>query len=352
LLQRTRTPPVPALDAVRARISFARGEFADAATVFERLPGHQTDDSAPLHHGLVVDAAGHPVAHATVVAWQGELHGDPNSLVTDLGELGELHGDRVTAAADGTFAIHAEPRSLIIAQSTGLAGFERSPPQVIGDDPLTLRVLPTTALAGTVAGRNVFGVNVFARFDVAGSAWLELAPIEKDLTFHLASVPRATYVTGTLGPAGDGTRRVTNGPSAAGVTWPVGRSVEIVARPAPNTTLGDDGTAWVFRRRAFVPATRADAEAMATTASEVATASLEPIGSDATDPGREVYESGDRHAVITGNEAGEVTVCVAGDATPTARVTCEVVTVGGGKIMDYSDGRYGADVMAVLIKLR
>jgi hypothetical protein len=75
------------------------------------------------------------------------------------------------------------------------------------------------------------------------------------------------------------------------------------------------------------PKTRAQAEAMVERSSDVAWAPLTPIGSDNTDAGRAVYAPGDRHAVISGNPYGQVTVCIARGPEPASAVECRDLPV-------------------------
>ena len=124
--------------------------------------------------------------------------------------------------------------------------------------------------------------------------------------------------------------------SPSKLRWPQGQAIEVIVR---GTTLGETATAWLLRG-AVAPTTRAEVEALARRAADVATTRLGPIGFDATDDGRELYEAGDRHAVITGTADGEVTACVAADDRPTAPVACKRLEV-----------KHGAEVIPVLIEL-
>ena len=76
------------------------------------------------------------------------------------------------------------------------------------------------------------------------------------------------------------------------------------------------------------------------------------MGSDNTDTGRDVYRSGDRHAVLTGNSDGVITVCAAPtDEDGHASVACKTLTIKGEAIVEYPDGRRVFEVEPVVIEL-
>jgi hypothetical protein len=106
--------------------------------------------------------------------------------------------------------------------------------------------------------------------------------------------------------------------------------------------------AWVFRGKQ-APKRRADAEALAARAAEVASANLAPIGADNTDAGRAVYAAGDRHAVISGNLDGDVSVCLARDAAPDAAVACKVVAIKQTMPGEPGEGPHGVGVTTVIL---
>jgi predicted Ser/Thr protein kinase len=305
-LERAHLPHSPALDEIRARVAFARGDFVEAHTWFDRL-GKPAAISGASHTGVVLDASGKPAAGATVVAWTGNLHGDPRYLSTDPREL---HGEAVETAADGTFVIHAGPGAAIAAQHGDL----RSAPELLAAGSPTLRLAPTVAVSGKVDTKNAFGVDAFARFSIGDATWFVHVPIEKDFAFHLARLPRGTPLFGTISHG----RRLT----AASVTklvWPAQRLIDVVVRAA---AFDDAARVWVFREYT-APRTRADAELLEATATEAASGKLHRIGMDATDAGRALYASGDRHALVPASADGYATACVAIGPTPTAPVSCK-----------------------------
>ena len=158
-------------------------------------------------------------------------------------------------------------------------------------------------------------------------------PVAKDKTFHITGLPRGAPVIAVVGDAAGGQRRVLAGVSATKLAWPIGEAIEVIARGAVDR----DATAWVFRGKQ-APAKRADAEALAARAPEVAWASLGPIGADNTDVGRAFYAAGDRHAVLSGNVDGEVSVCLARAAATDSVVTCKVMTIKQTMLTDPGDG--------------
>ena len=73
-----------------------------------------------------------------------------------------------------------------------------------------------------------------------------------------------------------------------------------------------------------------------------ATAPLRRVGATATDAGREVYQPGDRHAVITGNATGKATACVA--------KVCKTVELRPSVVIEFPDGRYAAGVTPIVLE--
>ena len=331
--------PVPQLDRARAIIERQRGEFALAQQLFARAAGPLASPAGPTRTGTVVAANGKPIANARVVAWHGELAGDPTNVVTDLSEL---DGEQVETGADGTFTIHAQLGDAIIAELADA----RSLPMLVSAAPLQLAVATAGELLGTVDRPMLVGVFAEARYTVGGNVWSLRVPVAKDKRFHLMGMPRGAAAIGTTGEAAHGTRRVASGPDPTKLTWPIGEAIEVIARGPLEPGAA---TAWVFRGKQ-APKHRAEAEALAAKVAEVASAPLAPIGADNTDAGRAVYAAGDHHAVISGNLDGDVSVCLARGAAPDAAVACKVVPIKQSVPADPGEGPHGVGVTTVILE--
>jgi tRNA A-37 threonylcarbamoyl transferase component Bud32/tetratricopeptide (TPR) repeat protein len=302
---------MPALAAVRARIAFARGDYREAHARFDRLPREAAPAEGPPRRGRVVDASGRGV-RATVVAWRGELHGDPVRAYTDPRFAGEV----IETAADGTF--EHRTRGALIAQT----GDGRSAPRRAGDD-VTLVIARTTSASGTVAGVPGPLVTAFARYRIGDATWFVHAPLD-DGRFELDRLPPGAYALGVHGPAGDGERAIVDRPGK--LRWPARGAVEVILRGDHDAHTA---RAWILRGK-VTARTRGEVEALAASASDVASAAFRTVGASATAPGREVYRAGDRHAIIDGNALGDVTVCVALVDVRSARAYCSPLAVVDG----------------------
>ena len=331
--------PVPALDRMRAIIERQRGEYALAQQLFTRSAGPPLAPTGPARTGTVVGASGKPVVNARVVAWRGELAGDPTNVVTDPTEL---DGEVVETAADGTFTIHAAPGDAIMAEFADA----RSLPVLVSAAPLQLAVGTTGELSGSVDRPMLVGVFAEARYTVGANVWTVRVPVGRDKRFHLTGMPRGGAAIGTTGAAATGTRRVASGADATKLAWPIGEAIEVIAR---GPLEPDAATAWVFRGKQ-IPKRRADAEALAARAAEVAWAGIAPIGADNTDLGRSVYAAGDRHAVISGNLDGDVSVCLARGSAPDAAVACKVVAIKQTVLTDPGEGPHGVGITTVILE--
>ncbi len=328
--------PVPQLDQIRAVIERQRGEFALAQQLFTRTAGPPQPPTGPARTGTV-SANGKPVANARVVAWRGELAGDPTNVVTDPGEL---TGEMVETAADGTFTVHAGLGDAIITEFAD----RRSRPILVTAAPLALKLETTGDLFGTADRPMLVGVAAEARYGVGANTWSVRVPVAKDRAFHLAGLPPGVPLVGTIGDAGQGRRRNVVGPGAKAVIWPLGEAIEVIGRGP----VEPGATAWVFRGT-VTPARRADAEGLAEHVADVGWATLVPIGADNTDAGRAVYAADDRHAVITGNLDGNVSVCLARGAAPEAAVACKVVAIKQTALGDPGDGPHVVGVTTVIL---
>ena len=324
-LEAAQLAAVPELDGIRASVAFARRDYTEAHRLYDRLVAHAQSEVRALE--------GHTAPNAHVVAWHGELVGDPRRLYIRAG----FAGDVATADANGRFSIHAEPGWAIMAETTGA----RSPPQLVGKGALELKLGAVVTVSGTVKGHNLFGVRAYARYAVGTSHWRMEVPVERDGSFDLRGLPAGERTFGLVGDAGTG-ERTTIG-AAGELAWPYGQAIEIVVRAKQFT---DGARAWLFRGK-LAATTRAEVDGAAARAADVATSELGPIGSDNTDSGRDVYHGGDRHAVITGNYDEDYTAC----ATAGASVECKPIQVKHTVTVEYNDGRYAAGVTPIVFEL-
>jgi serine/threonine protein kinase len=329
-------PTLPELDDVRATVAFARRDFGELYRIHKaHEPRELPPNTAPLLHGRVV---GDSAQNAVIVVWPADLVGHARSIAMVPWEAAEI----VHAERDGTFEVHANPDWMIMAEALDT----RSTPRLVGRAPLTIDLKPTVTLSGEVTGANRFGVKVFARYSVGAHHWDMQAPVDKDGTFDLRGLPPGPRVYGTEGPAGTGERTLIAGAEPKQISWSSGQALEVIVRAKE---LGDGAQAWVVRG-AHEVTTRAQLDALVAGAPDVAHSGLEPVGASNTDAGREVYLPGDRHAVITGNYAGQIYTVCATSATG-GPFACKQVTVENTMLLEYADGRVGAGVTPILFEL-
>ncbi len=303
-------PPSAALDELRIEIAFMRGQYAEA----HRLIAQHTPVAASPVSTMITGKVS-PPGRATVIAWRGELVGDPRrGYFRPNAEAMAVAQSR----DDGTFTIPAEPGWAVLAETAD----QRSLPRVIGTGPLVLALRPTITVSGTVAGKNRFGVHALARYRVGSSAWTLEVPVESEGVYDLRGLPEGgAPELGTRGTAGHGVREVrASGGGGKALTWPSGQSLEVIVRGAlaaageVTVTIGE-------RDRTVAP--------------------LRRVGASATDAGRELYQAGDHHAVIAGNATGKVTACVAS--------TCTTADLAPSVSIDYPDGRFAAGVTPIVL---
>ncbi|HEY4056251.1 MAG TPA: protein kinase, partial [Kofleriaceae bacterium] len=308
------------LGEIQAQVAFARGDFAEAAQRYAKLgPRPEPPPGAALEFsGRITNAAGAPASGATVIAWDGELRGDPSNLVTDDRQL---VGERVTTNADGTFTINAHATSAIVAQWKN----ERSAPLPItaflveggkGRGPIALRTAAhPQPVNGSVTGDWHGELDAFARYDIEENHWLVRAPVRRDHAFTLTGLPAGKSAIGLVAMVGDGERTVLASSNAPGnvveIAWPSGPPIEIVARGP----LGAPAYAWIIPLQTELPGSPEMLERAALTASSAAGCALHAIGADATPGGKDIYEVGDRHCVLANNPNAKLTVCITGDGT-------------------------------------
>ena len=319
---------LPELDEIRATVAFARHDYTEAHRLYDHLVAHVQPEAPALE--------GHTAPNAHVVAWHGELVGDPHRAYIEQ----DFAGDVATADANGHFTIRAEPGWAILAETGGA----RSTPQLVPParkKHLELKLAPLVTVSGTVKGPNLFGVRAYARYAIGASHWIMQVPVDRDGSFDLRGLPPGARTFGLAGAAGTG-ERTTIGP-AAELAWPHGQAIEIVVRAKQ---FGAGARAWLFRGK-LTATTRAELDAAAAKASDVATSALRPIGSDNTDAGRDVYRTGDRHAVITGNDDDDYTACASADAA----IACRPIQVKHTVVVEYPDGRSAAGVTPIVFEL-
>ncbi len=297
-------PPSRGLDEVRIEIAFLRGQYNEAHRLIAQ---HSPLATSPVT--ATIKGSVSPPGRATVIAWKGDLVGDPRRgyLWPDAPAM-----DVVQTGDDGTFTLHAEPGWSVLAEGAD----QRSLPQVIGSAPLALGLKPTVTLSGTVAGKNLFGIRAFARFKVGTGSWTLEVPVASDGVYDLRGLPPG-------GEPGFGTRGEQREVTAVGkqLTWPSGQSLEVIVRS---------------------PALAQATEVVVTSGEhDRAVAPLRRVGASATDAGRALYRPGDRHAVIAGNANGKVTACVG--------KTCKTVELQPSVMIEYPDGRFAAGVTPIVL---
>ena len=216
---------VRSIDARSAAWAFAHGDVAGARATLDRLWRPLPNDRPQRIAGIIVDAAGQPVAGATVAAGR-SLRGD------SLGAAGGF-ADRDSARTartgpDGRFEIlDAVDDAVVIAQ----LGDRRSAPTGGGDN-LRLALAPTSRLEGRVdlAGAVPANVVIVAR-DVAWPVtprYALHAPVAPDGSFTIDGVPRGEI---RVFAAIDGLDEKVTGSAAASVRTPVVRGIALsVAR--------------------------------------------------------------------------------------------------------------------------
>ncbi|MFN0249549.1 MAG: serine/threonine-protein kinase [Kofleriaceae bacterium] len=344
-LEQAKLPPSSELEETQAHIALLRGEYAVARGRYAKLLMPAVPSSVePAVSGLVTGPDGKPVGEATVIAWVGVMDGDPVNLVTDLRTL-VGYGESVQTASDGTFTIHAPKGAAIVAQRGAL----RSAPQVIAGTKVALAVESTSVVSGRVDGRNLPGVFAFAQIVLGEATWRIRAPVHRDATYAIGGHPKIASAIGAVANVDHGERSVRAVGRPLQIEWPHGRAIEIIVRGE----LAEGSLVWVFPGRftAATPKTRAEAEQLARTSTSFAMATPRRIGATATPRGRELYQRGDRHAVLVGNRTGFSIACSSVDDKPESTLVCVEVSVTDGEVTDFPDGRWGTDTQAVVIEL-
>jgi tRNA A-37 threonylcarbamoyl transferase component Bud32/predicted negative regulator of RcsB-dependent stress response len=294
---------IDALVELRGEIAFAKGEYREAHEHYDRLAPKRTYDE-PAKHGRVVDEHGRGV-RATVVTWSGTLSGDPLRLYTDP----RFDGEIVETAADGTFEYHVGDTA--IAE----AGTLRSAPEPVRDR-LELAVRPMVVEQGIVEGLRA-PVDAVVELPTDASTYYVHAAVEKTGGFRVAGVPNATRIVKVIGRTGDGLREIA---AVKGhYVWPVGATIEVIVR----SKTPDDVAAWILRGN-HAPKSGAELASMIGGSADSVNLTFHPVGATATSGARELYRSGDRHAILINNAPGDATVCV---MFGPQSVRCEAVPV-------------------------
>ncbi|HUS33469.1 MAG TPA: hypothetical protein VMZ53_33435, partial [Kofleriaceae bacterium] len=319
-------PILPAIDRILGDIAFERRDFSEAHRYYDRdrRQGHRGRNLATIA-GKVVGGDGKPV---TVMAWYGDMKGDPTRLYTSFEPEAAVQTN-----ADGTFELEVEAGWAIMAESRTM----RSRPQTIapGKSP-TLTLAPTTTMSGTVTGKNLQGLRVLARYPLGENGFVVQVPVERDATFHLAGLiagmtPTLELTTNDVIP--DRTVRATKDGQ---LRWPYGQALDLIVR---GSTSGEA----VVVRGTVSPKTHKQLEALPHDAS----CTFSEVARRNTDIGREVYRAGDRHCIVYGVEDGPVSVCA--DDTLSEKVTCTAVDVKLSVSVEYPDGRFGGGTTPVVV---
>jgi hypothetical protein len=332
MLEREQRPPLEEMDELRARIAFMRRDLNEAHRRFDGDGSHWETSPLPTITGRVTGAQQDQTV--TLTAWSGVLRGDRSRVITDINDL---VGETAQANPDGTFSIKANAGTFIVAEAKGL----RSKPVRATKTPMTIQLEPTTTISGSVVGPNLMDVKAFARYDLAEHTGLVVrAPVDRDATFDLAGLlPGLTPQLGLEGPAGDGIRTVL-APDAKNMRWPAGQAVEVIVRGKIEHTP----VVYVLRGR-VEPMSVRDLEGRLPATIQVARCFASPVGANNTDAGREMYQAGDYHCTITGNESGDISAC----AVLRNQARCELATIEPTVEVPYPDGRYGAGVTPVVV---
>ncbi len=322
-LERAGLPRLPALDQWIGRIAFARSETTAAHRWFDRVASSPSSITDAVVEGVVVGPDGKPVMNAMVIAWTGELFGDPVRAVT---ERSTLRGELVETRAEGKFTIHARPGSALIAEAS--AGTLRTAPIAVkpGMRGLVIKLGTTVEIAGKV-DLDQRGPDAYARIAAGASAWVIRVPLQ-GASFRFTNLPHGRYDLGAIGRSGTGVRRARGGTETAtqapvpvftNVAWVTGGPIDLVVRG----TVAPEATIWVGEAKDLLAlAHRETIETYAQTAIEIASSPLLPIGSRYTDAGRPYYVAGARHAVLVG-DFKDAAACVAATGEPTAKLVCK-----------------------------
>ena len=328
-LERAKLPPSALLEGACTRIAFARGDLAGAHRWADRGTARPAITGTPIS-GVVVGPEGKPVMNAVVVAWVGELHGDPSRAFTDR----TFDGEVVETDAEGKFTVHLRKGTVVMAEAPG--GTLRSTPIALLASPgVTLRLSPTGDVSGRIESVVTAGVDAYARLPIGEAVWTVHAPISS-AWFRVGNLPPGSYQLGATGTAGTATRRISSGTISITdgsaihkkLIWPGGRAIDVVVRGA----VGPGATAWLVDAETAARSTRrGDLDVVSASSFDSTWSPLIPIGSRTTDAGRQHYAAGAHHAIFVGDYRS-VSACVSPSANPDAAITCEPLESGATSV--------------------
>ncbi|HTR51969.1 MAG TPA: protein kinase, partial [Kofleriaceae bacterium] len=134
------------LERLLAEVAWRRGDLDDAHARADKQQHMRPFDTTRLIRGHVVDSHGAPVAHARVVAWQGELAGDARRIYTSP----DLAGAVDTTTDRGEFSLAISDDGAIMAERDDLRSTPISTAK-LAESP-TLVVAPVHAITLHASG--------------------------------------------------------------------------------------------------------------------------------------------------------------------------------------------------------
>jgi hypothetical protein len=282
-------PGYAELERLLAEVAWRRGDLEGVHSRTDKLFEPSPFGTRGLVIGRVVDTRGAPVAHARVVAWQGELAGDARRMYTSP----DFHGELETADDDGKFRIAVPEHGALMAERDDL----RSTPMATAPlgEAVTVVIGPVHAVTLRATGAHLPALDAFVRIDVDGARWLDRAVVGSAGRARVAGIPAGAAVAGLAGALDRAGHLVLAGPArdGAAIAWPSGTTLDLVTAQPGEVTV-----------------TRAGG-------SDVAHAPARPIGfSSETPEGRKLYARGELHAIVRDIAPGSVQACeiVAGES--------------------------------------
>jgi hypothetical protein len=305
-------------------VALLRGEPEAALAQVDRFDESTPPDGAVEISGRVVDGANNPIAGATVVAWQGNLHGNTARVYGKRDFVGSI----ATSDRDGKFTVNCVRKECGII---GEQGDRRSQPQLIGDDSeITVALLPTRTIAGRLESddERLGGVVALAHFELApGLSWRLTVPVDRTHEFRFKNLPfgEPTLRLDDVLDSNRPRRKIDLGPLVEKVRktvrWDKGSTIDaIIAKGTPELQW-----LWVFRGKQDAK-TLADLEALGHKLPEMVSHEAFVVGAaDQMMVGLPYYTRDARHARFIRIAPGLVTVCMS------EPVACQQITVEAGK---------------------